>query len=289
MKTTTKGFISALACTAAALCLFAGCAQQPDNSAAIEAQQAADAAQQAALEAQKMSQRAQDMIEVQNVMGRHAYYHSVGLHFEELADIWVSRDGEFADTATFKNMAGIWEGMELITEFYAELNLKNRRKDLEAVATVYPEVKDDPNYELGGGSYIIHTLTTPLIEIAGDGKTAKGVWYSPGISTNALVQNGKVETTGGWFWEKYGVDFVKENGEWKIWHIGMYYDNTPPGWGATREQMVQTGEQESTMSAVPPTRPNPEPYAAWTPTTIYDKVEPRMPEPYETFSETFSY
>jgi hypothetical protein len=27
-----------------------------------------------------------------------------------------------------------------------------------------------------------------------------------------------------WFWEKFGVDFVKEDGEWKIWHFQIYSD-----------------------------------------------------------------
>lgn len=289
MKARTIFSLSVVLFFMVALCLTSGCTQPADNSAALEAKQAAAEAKEAAMTAQKLAQKALDAREIQNVMSRHAYYHSVGLHYEELEDIWVSEDGEYADTASFKNMVGIWQGIPLIKVFYADVNLKNRKRDLEAVATVHPEVKDDPNYHLGGGSWNIHTQTTPVIEVAGDGKTAKGVWYSPGIMEAAVVKDGKVEVQGGWFWEKYGVDFVRENGQWKIWHIGMYYDNTPPAWGAAQEPVQETGEQVSTMTMVEPTRPNPEPYKGWTPTTTYDKIEPRLPEPYETFSETFSY
>lgn len=27
----------------------------------------------------------------------------------------------------------------------------------------------------------VHSLTTPVIEVAADGKTARGVWISPGL------------------------------------------------------------------------------------------------------------
>lgn len=59
----------------------------------------------------------------------------------------------------------------------------------------------------------IHSMFSPVIEIAGDGKTAKGVWdsFGPNVpNANAI---------GGWLWVKYAVDFVKEHGKWKIWHL----------------------------------------------------------------------
>ncbi len=62
----------------------------------------------------------------------------------------------------------------------------------------------------------MHAMLSPVIEVAGDGKTAKGVWDSFGPN---IVDPNK---EGGWLWVKYGVDFVKENGAWKIWHLQVY-------------------------------------------------------------------
>jgi hypothetical protein len=55
-----------------------------------------------------------------------------------------------------------------------------------------------------------HPLTTPVIQIARDGKTAKAIWWSPGMER------------GGWAYGKYAVDFVKEDGAWRIWHLKWF-------------------------------------------------------------------
>lgn len=101
--------------------------------------------------------------------------------------------------------------------------------------------------------------------------------------------------------EKYGVDFVNEDGEWKIWHIQMYYDYvfslgsdwTRPGARGQGQGPPSGGDQAGPPSGgmgqqVQPTRANPNPYEQWSPTSVY-KLEPKLPEPYYTFSETFSY
>jgi len=271
------------------LASFGGCSQtevqEVDNSQAIEAQ--------------RLAQRALDVIQVQNTFSKHAYYHAAGLHCEEMADIWVKEDGEYSSTARWTNPQGIQEGIALIKKNYCT-NLTERKKQiLEEMSKIYPGLENVPENLGAGYEWAMHTQTTPIIEIAGDGKTAKGLWYSPGISVGGTVIDGKVETRGGWFWEKYGVDFVKENGKWKIWHIGMYYDNTPPGWGATGGQPGQAEaaavgakpedlEEIPTIGGLEMSRPNPDPYKAWSPTTV-PRIQPGFPEPYYTFSETFSY
>lgn len=62
----------------------------------------------------------------------------------------------------------------------------------------------------------LNTMLTPVVEVAKDGKTAQGVWDSVGTNVRNL------DDVGVWLWAKYGVDFIKENGEWKIWHLQIY-------------------------------------------------------------------
>jgi hypothetical protein len=193
-------------------------------------------------------QRALDITEVQNVMSRHAYYHGVGYHLQELKGIWVREDGPYAATASFGQNHGYWVGI---------------------------------------GSIIMHTLTTPIIEVAGDGKTAKGMWYSPGQVTE-IGPDGKPMAM--WMWEKYGADFVKEDGKWKLWHIHVYTDfAVPPGKSWIDPS---TGSDFSSGDTVErPSEMKPDiakvTYKEWSPTTV-PQLTP-MPEPYYTFSETFSY
>jgi hypothetical protein len=251
-------------------------------------------------------------IEVQNVFSKHCYYHENGMHRAEMVDIWVKKDGEFAKTAKWTQPTGERDGYDAIWAFYVTAKEKTLQQNLEAISSVYPEIKNVPENLGIGGEWASHTQTTPIIEVAGDGKTAKGVWYSPGLHMMAQVRDGKVSKSGGWFWEKYGADFVKEDGKWKIWHISMYYENAPPGWNAdtqsyearsseARGGQGRSGEARGTRATAEPgpeTQSTPNmptavkqvatPYKAWSPTKL-PKIEPRFPEPYYTFSETFSY
>jgi hypothetical protein len=47
-------------------------------------------------------QRALDIAQVQNVMSKHAYYHGVGYHLQELRDIWVKEDGALRCNSQFR-------------------------------------------------------------------------------------------------------------------------------------------------------------------------------------------
>jgi len=224
---------------------------------------------------------------VANVMGRHAYYHGTGKNCDELDAIWAKHP---PTPNTFTNPAGAWTG-EHIRSSYCEMNLVNQKKDLDALRKIYPEVPDT-TASYGAGMFLIHTLTTPIIEIAGDGKTAKGMWYSPGIMIGPI--NGTDGGPGGiYFYEKYGVDFIKEEDGWKIWHIQMFYDYTGPldhgvATIPVKEKVKkEAGETESVDPRMKQDKANPNPYQEWSPTRI--PVMTPTPAPYYTFSETFSY
>lgn len=238
------------------------------------------------------AERAMAVIEVQNCMSKHAYYHQVGQHLEEMEDIWVKEDGAYAKTAHW----GGYQGIELLKEYYGYYNLENKKKALEEISKV-SEVENVPENIGAGNEYVIHMQTTPVIEIAGDGKTAKGIWYTPGIAIRVVIIDGKPEVSGTWMFEKYAVDFAKEDGKWKIWHFGNYGEPGPPGWGPTaqaaqappRDQALDAGVQTAASARPQPNNPNHGiPTQSWSPTLV-PQIIPKFPEPYYTFSETFSY
>jgi hypothetical protein len=231
-------------------------------------------------------QRALDIAEAQNVMSKHAYYHGVGYHLQELAAIWAKADGPHAATASFGQNHGYWVGMERIWQVYGELNERNRKRNLELVSQRHPEVENIPENE-GVGSLIMHTLTTPIIEVAGDGQTAKGMWYSPGQVTEVGPDGQPMAM---WMWEKYGIDFVKEDGQWKLWHLHLYTDfAVPPGESWLDPATRTPFSAGDTLERPPEMKPDIQEvtYREWSPTTV-PQLTP-MPEPYFTFSETFSY
>jgi hypothetical protein len=270
-------------------------------------------------------ERALAAIEVQNVFSKHCYYHEAGKHRAEMEDIWVKKNGEFAATAKWQQPMGINEGYDAIWQFYVLNKEKSNQQILDQISAIYPEIENKPENLGIGGEWASHTQSTAIIEVAGDGKTAKGIWESPGLHMQAQIGDGKVSKQGGWFWEKYAADFVKEDGKWKIWHIAMYYENTPPSWNADTNNYetgsgqggrggqggapggqgrggalagAAGGEQAAgkvaaelapqTQVGQAYTKENPNPYKAWSPTKV-PAIEPRFPEPYYTFSETFSY
>jgi hypothetical protein len=198
--------------------------------------------------------------------------------------------------------------MSQIRKFYGDNLTEHLKMLLARTSKIIPEIKNVPENLGIGFNYEMNFLTTPVIEIAGDGKTAKGLWYSPGVNmVGSVMEEGKTSMRGEWRMTKYGVDFVKEDTGWKIWHISICLDNAPLGWSYKNEQAVYEppektdsiahdgsahsgkaeGHPSSATSGIS-LKPNPDPYKTWSPARA-QKIKPRLPEPYYTFNETFSY
>ena len=225
--------------------------------------------------------RLNDIHEIQNVMSLHEYYHTAGMHREEVEEIWAQKtpgvSWETGDLGRFEGIDAIWEIYVDGKAMVGEVNLKEMRK-------LFPRIEDDPENQ-NIGTMNVHMLTTPMIEVAGDGNTAKGIWMSPGHVTQ--MRGGKL--TACWMWEKYAVDFVKEDGKWKIWHFHVYTDFQTP----YEKSWVETSIEPKIPPAFPPdfpksNKPMTVDYPQYSPFTI-PKNEPRPPVPYETFDDTFSY
>ena len=76
-----------------------------------------------------------------------------------------------------------------------------------------------------------------MIEVAADGTTAKGIWLMSGTESGLtepdvaehlpdwVFSAGEVDGKriwAHWVWAKYGVDFLKQGDEWRIWHFRCY-------------------------------------------------------------------
>jgi len=243
-------------------------------------------------------------LQVQNTMSKHAYFHAAGMNLEEVDLLWVKRDGEFAESATFASPMWVMAGVETVRGAYGLENQKNRENALKAITAAYPDMEFTEANLGAGHEWAMHTNTTPIIEVAGDGKTAKGVWYSPGVGLMAKIVGDDAQVGSVFFWEKYAGDFVLEDGQWKIWHLQMAYDFTPGFPEEMTERFAKiNGEKDvekrgeggpmreagERMAGLPPGFKKPAYsypiYEPGRPGLIY----PRLPEPYYTFSETFSY
>lgn len=229
---------------------------------------------------QSYVQRQQDYIEIQNLMGLRSHYHAVSDKMGEF-ELWAKRPDIVWGTS-----AGYRIGYEHVQQQYTD-GLKKQKARLEAMSKAYPEIKNSPE-NLAVGTLITHVLQTPIIEVAGDGKTAKAVWHTFGPMVNSTPEKTYGMTIA---MEKYGVDFIKENGQWRIWHAIVVNDFnarmgeplSPPK--PRVENQSQLGAIEGTIL---PRDIKVELYKSIGP-TVAPQIFPKPPEPYQTFSETFSY
>ncbi|MFK0154714.1 nuclear transport factor 2 family protein [Streptomyces sp. NPDC090493] len=221
----------------------------------------------AQVDAELRLQKMEAVHEVENLLGRYEFYHLANLH-RECLDLYA------LDTEGVKIEMdwGVFEGREGVERFFlhylggADPAAERARRDT--------------------GGLHLHSLTTPLIEVADDLQTARGLWTSPGNETIPTGPGGSFRAY--WIWIKYGVDFVRENGEWKIWHqatCNLFMTPYETSWAAA-EPMPPRRElpPHRAPDRVPPQPP------AWR--YAVDKVLPNLPEPpepYASFDQTGSY
>jgi hypothetical protein len=139
--------------------------------------------------AEMKAQKALDILEIQNMASMHEYYHSALMHEDELNNVWSKRDD-----ISWKNNSDYYANRKAVYNFYGE-----GVKKMDKTAALW-----------------YHMLATPVIVVAGDGQTAQAVWQSFGnVSGTNMAQ---------WTEEKYSMDFIKEDGKWKIWHLRTYVE-----------------------------------------------------------------
>ncbi len=198
-----------------------------------------------------------------NLMGRYSYYHTA-FRNKDYMTLWAQREDSY-----FKFPYGQYIGYEAIAHCYL----------------VEHGDRDDPGMsEKLQGIMTMHQLDTEVLEVAQDGKTAKGVWISPGHETFMRPgAEGEAPTPDPmWAWSKYEVEFIKESDGWKLWHMVLY-----PLF-KTGYHMAWTEAPSKEEAAVNPEDkvggPAPD-FWQWSPTAVYPANEPEPPVPYANAEE----
>lgn len=196
-----------------------------------------------------------------------------------------------ADDVSLGINEGYYAGAEAVKGYYDAIH---RRTQLESklIQQKYPTRLGDKSEKDVYGVGVLHArpLDTPVIEIAGDGKTAKGLWSVHAMNAN-LTSAGQV---GYWEWAKIAVDFVKEDGAWKVWHMLYLRDLYIPCGQSWADNAAKAEYPDDPAYVSLKDFIFPEPNVKKTLYETYynmrpQRQEPCYPEPYETFAETFSY
>lgn len=191
--------------------------------------------------------------EIQNLMSKYEYFHVAGMDEEVIALFAQKTPGVLLEINR-----GIYEGIAGIRKFV----MGTAKGEGDRIGHLH-----------------LHTLTTPVIEVAGDGKTAQGVWISPGVETGPNKEGG---FNASWAWLKYGVDFVKEDGAWKFWHFHLYRIFSAPynkSWAEVPAPTPRTSPDADRPATFLP---------GYTTTTAQQNI-PAPPTPYETWDDSRAY
>ena len=139
-----------------------------------------------------------------NIMSTYSYYHSASRH-KEYMGLWAKRDD-----CTLEMPWGIYDGYDSIYKCYVVDH--GSREDMPKERLYGRDAKP---------MLFMHHLDTTVLVVADDAMTARGAWLSPGHATGPDFEH-EDQFKASWQFSKYGVDFIKEDGVWKIWHMRVY-------------------------------------------------------------------
>ena len=164
-----------------------------------------------------------DVESVMDLMNRRVYYQMTGRHRQELEDLWVA-EPEHRRTASLGSNYGYYQGMGEVIRFYVTEFEAQRQQILSDFCAQHPEIENIPENRMIGYTCMMPN-STPLVEVAQDGQTAQGIWYT--IAQETVGRPGG-HSEGLWRGEKIAADFVREGERWKIWHLVVSNDYFNP-------------------------------------------------------------
>jgi hypothetical protein len=194
----------------------------------------------------------EDIEEIRHLMSKYEIWHVPG----KVTETWKLFTMKQPDVSAEIDDWGVYVGPQSVRKLYEEGHVVPAK-----------------------GTMHTHHLDTYVIQVAKDRKTAKGIFFSPGHETWVRA-DGKIAT---WVWGKYGNDFIKEDGEWKIWHLHWYTAFRTDYYKSWQEEFKLPFVEKigSMKDKIPPQRPTTyhKPYSI---DFIMD-VMPDYPEPFDTW------
>lgn len=234
--------------------------------------------------AEFLVERWEDQRTIKNLMGK--YVNCLLLNRQgEIFGAFFSKKTDVC--LTFND--GSYIGPEAVQAYFNAVVERNRLSAKLLQQRLPEKLGNKTEEELYGiGPFHVKPLTAPVIEVAEDGQTAKGLWFCLGC--NAEVTASGPEAS--WTWGYFAGDFVYEDEDWKIWHLQYLNDVDSlcgQSWGKPVKPYPELPEFAPLKDFAMPAYT-----VAETVRPLYTPDRPlmetpRIPEPYRTFAETFSY
>ena len=192
-------------------------------------------------------QRLEDTIEIQKLQSKYIHY-LFKQRFDRIVDECFAKN--LPDVSVEFSDSGVYRGLESVRALY---------RSFEVTKTI-------------PGFFILHMTVNPVIEIAKDGLSARSHWLSPGAAGS--------DKSAAWIWGTFYVDYVKEDGRWRIAHsnlVPLFRNRYETSWA----QATDHGTVRGVLAAQPD-----EPSTLYKPYNEAKKQcdifakHPKLPQPY---------
>lgn len=204
-------------------------------------------------------------IDIRNLISRMQYLHGAGRD-AEITPLFAKR----ADTRLYFGEMGYWQGADAPVKAAGTMPAGMSRK----------------------GRMGMHLMLQPLIIVSGDGQTAQAVFWAAGLMAGKDPKTG--EPRASWEWNRYGDDFIKEAGEWKLWHHHVFplfqigYDqNWPDQFKKKAFAMPEPAPGQPAMQMSKPDHPPTPKDVFYSPDEELPDIP--LPQPYQTFDPKQMY
>ena len=192
-------------------------------------------------------QKLEDTLEIQKLQSKYAHYLFTQqfdrVYAECFAKNLESVSVEFSDSGVYRGAGSV-----------------------QALYQAFEATKNIP------GFFILHMTVNPYIEIATDGLSARSHWLSPGCAGS--------NSSASWIWGPCYVDYVREDGTWRIAHTNLsplFRNRYESSWaeakdhGSVRGPLAVKSNEPSTLYR---------PYNEVKQERDIFRAHPRLPEPY---------
>ncbi len=225
--------------------------------------------------------------QIQNLVARMALLFEAGRWEERLALIAQTTPGVSIEIGG----RGVYKGLDGARRTLVDIEKSFEQSHAKGMQRLFPDVEFlSPT----AGKFESELVGTPVIEVAGDGKTAKGVWTT--LMCVGKTHEHDPKPQAGWLWWRMAIDFVcEDDGHWRIWHMvksPFFFAPYLQDW-VDLSQKLPPAPKPGTQRGIPghegvPDEPTSKVYDPYRITREL-RLWPPPPEPYETFDPKDAY
>ncbi|KAI1624942.1 hypothetical protein EDD37DRAFT_371300 [Exophiala viscosa] len=224
--------------------------------------------------------------QIHNVIGKMALLYEAAMYDERLEFIASKTPGVTIEVGG----RGVFEGMDGARRCFVDVERTFEKSHAAGMRKTFPDVSFGTEH---AGLFESELPCVPVIEVAGDGKTAKAIWTS--LQACGKTHEWDPKPQASWIWWRNAVDFVKEDGKWKIWHMlrnPFFFAPYTKDW-VDASLTLPPIPPPGTQKGIPghegaPDRPTTKMYDSYR-ITREPRYWPKAPEPYESFDEKEAY